>query len=472
MHKLFLSLRYLRKRRIALFGAAAVMLCVALLIVITSLFSGFIESYHSYWRHRYGQIILFPPRPIHEHEKLAAQIELLDCVTRAMPIAETGGLLYLGRGNLRGVNLVGIDLDKKLADETFRTGLLLPADGHHKNGFNLSGTDRTKAKVWLERKYSRVIEESEMPVGVILGIGILARPDELTDEYDKEEIAAQLRERTTGLSITTGQTSSDSDELKVKKIQRTCWPVNVVQTGAHDIDTLNVYLPFDYMKMLTGTPGPDGKIRCHAVFQIYGKSGANSKKVISQVEQVWRKYARENLSWPKEWVNGVGIFESSQHPNVKILTHEIYKQLVIMQVIMGLICIVAALLVFVILFMMVMQKKRDMGIIRAVGASRMAIAGIFLSYGCAIGSVGALFGLALGIWATRNISLIESILAKLLGFKIWKSGVYMFSEIPNQVHWPSVAWIMAAGIASAVLGAALPAIRSARLQPVESLRYE
>ncbi|MFC1783245.1 hypothetical protein ACFL02_06625, partial [Planctomycetota bacterium] len=64
------------------------------------------------------------------------------------------------------------------------------------------------------------------------------------------------------------------------------------------------------------------------------------------------------------------------------------------------------------------------------------------------------------------------LLTRALGFKIWRSGVYLFSDIPNEVAWNSVVWIMAVGVLSAVLGALLPALRAARMLPVDALRYE
>ena len=81
-------------------------------------------------------------------------------------------------------------------------------------------------------------------------------------------------------------------------------------------------------------------------------------------------------------------------------------------------------------------------------------------------------GLGLGVLATRNINAIERLLATVLGFKIWKSGVYIFSEIPNEVAWGSVTGIMLAGVAAALLGALLPARRAARMLPAEALRWE
>ena len=106
-----------------------------------------------------------------------------------------------------------------------------------------------------------------------------------------------------------------------------------------------------------------------------------------------------------------------------------------------------------------------------IGSSRRQLAAVFIGFGLAIGLCGALLGLGLGVWITENIREIELGLSKLFGFKIWKSSSYQFM-IPNQITWRSVSWIPLAGVALAILGALLPAIRAARLQPAESLRHE
>ncbi|MCH9022412.1 MAG: lipoprotein-releasing system transmembrane subunit, LolC/LolE family, partial [Planctomycetes bacterium] len=74
--------------------------------------------------------------------------------------------------------------------------------------------------------------------------------------------------------------------------------------------------------------------------------------------------------------------------------------------------------------------------------------------------------------ATRHINDIEVVLSHVMGFKIWKSSVYMFTTIPNEVDWSAVGWITLTGITLAGLGALAPAMRAARLLPAETLRCE
>ncbi|MBN1844296.1 MAG: FtsX-like permease family protein, partial [Sedimentisphaerales bacterium] len=311
----------------------------------------------------------------------------------------------------------------------------------------------------------------ELPVGAVLGIGILAEPDEWTDEYDKAAIARQLAQRRRPMVLTVGRQTDRPDE-PAERITRTCWPVDAVQTGMHEADTRYVYLPIDFVAALIGQADEQGRTRSSGVVQITAAAGADPAAVCAAVREAWKRFACERLGWSAERAAFGAVYISAESPNVKSFTHEIRKQRIIIVLILGLIGLVAALLIFVVLFMIVLQKRREIGILRSLGTSRRGIAALFLAFGAGIGILGAAAGLALGIWATRNIRLIETALMKLFGFKIWKSGVYFFSEIPNSVDFAWASVIVLAGIAMAVLGSLLPALRACRIQPVDALRYE
>ena len=450
-------------------------MCVGLLIVVTSLFHGFIDSYLFHLERLLGQIVLQTREPIAEYAELADHLEKLDQVALAKPVVQTGALLYLRRGDVRGVEIWGIDLQRQAKEESFRQGLLRQSE-REAPSFALTEQEKQASRNWLETKLQRQISDEELPIGAIVGIGVLGQPDELTDEYDRESIRRQIRQRDEGMQITVGKLLEDqSDEVEnpAQKIQRWFWLVDAVETGLNDADTGFVYLPFDYVKELIGIRGQDGKTRIRASVQITATEGANVDEVIEQVKAEWSKFAREKLGWPVSYAAAISqVVETTQSGDVKLYTDAIRKQLAVMQLILGLICLVVALLIFVILMMIVMQKKKEIGIVRSIGSSQWGVAGIYLAFGGGVGVLGSVVGLGLGWWATRNISVIEGVLTKIFGFKIWRSGVYMFSEIPNEVAWDSVIWIMAAGVISAVFGALLPALRAARMQPVDALRYE
>jgi lipoprotein-releasing system permease protein len=138
----------------------------------------------------------------------------------------------------------------------------------------------------------------------------------------------------------------------------------------------------------------------------------------------------------------------------------------------ALISIVAIFLIFCIFYMIVVEKTRDIGIIKSVRATSQGVAGIFLGYGAAIGVVGSLLGLLLGYLIVHNINEIHTWMGKVIGVQIWNPEVYAFDTIPNTMNPNEVIVILFVAVVASVLGALVPAIRAARMNPVEALRWE
>ena len=138
----------------------------------------------------------------------------------------------------------------------------------------------------------------------------------------------------------------------------------------------------------------------------------------------------------------------------------------------GIISLVSVVLIFVIFYMIVFQKTRDIGIIKAVGASSGGVAQIFLAWGAAVGLVGSALGTLGGYLFVRNINPIQDWLDDVFGFRVWSKDFFLFEKIPNEVDWPATVCVIIGAIAAGLIGAMIPAIRAGRMQPVEALRYE
>jgi len=100
------------------------------------------------------------------------------------------------------------------------------------------------------------------------------------------------------------------------------------------------------------------------------------------------------------------------------------------------------------------------------------VAWIFVGFGVCVGMVGSGIGAALGYVITKNINTIEEWIRIIFGLKLWKSSVYMFSKIPNEVDWASALPIVLFAIIAAAIGTLIPAIVAAWTKPIEILRYE
>jgi lipoprotein-releasing system permease protein len=122
--------------------------------------------------------------------------------------------------------------------------------------------------------------------------------------------------------------------------------------------------------------------------------------------------------------------------------------------------------------MIVVEKTRDIGILKSLGASGRGIMAIFLLYGLSLGVVGAGAGTALGVAFANNINEIKDFIERVQGEPVFDRSVYFFDKIPSIVEPMTVAWITAGAVAIAVLSSVLPARRAAGLHPVRALRFE
>ncbi|MEY3176078.1 MAG: Lipoprotein-releasing system transrane protein LolE [Planctomycetota bacterium] len=155
-----------------------------------------------------------------------------------------------------------------------------------------------------------------------------------------------------------------------------------------------------------------------------------------------------------------------------LLLSAVEVETAILNVLLFMIIAVAGFGILAIFYMIVVEKTRDIGILKSLGASSSGVMSIFLSYGLGLGIVGSSAGVVLGLLFVRYINEIEDVLSWITGRKVFDEKIYYFFEIPTSVSPWMVFWVAAGATGIAVLASILPARRAARLHPVRALRFE
>ncbi|MBL8266626.1 lipoprotein-releasing ABC transporter permease subunit [Steroidobacter sp.] len=143
-----------------------------------------------------------------------------------------------------------------------------------------------------------------------------------------------------------------------------------------------------------------------------------------------------------------------------------------MFLILLLVVAVAAFNIVSTLVMVVKDKRSDIAILRTIGASPRGILTIFMTQGTAIGFIGTVAGVALGVLISVNLETLIHGLEALLGVHFLDAKVYFISDLPATVQWPDVIKISLTTFLLCSLSTLYPAWRAARTQPAQSLRHD
>lgn len=144
----------------------------------------------------------------------------------------------------------------------------------------------------------------------------------------------------------------------------------------------------------------------------------------------------------------------------------------VMFIILLLVVGVAAFNIISTLVMVVKEKQSDIAILRTIGASPRSILAIFASQGTAIGAIGTLAGVALGVLISTNLESLVHGLEMLLGTQFMNAEVYYMSDLPASVHWGDVLKISLTAFGLCFLSTLYPSWRAARTQPARALRHD
>ena len=453
MLKLFLWLRYLRRKKIVLLSIATVTLSVALLIVVSSLFSGFINAVEKTGREVFGDVYLYPQRPVPDTGELIKRLESSPQVEAATVVLRTYGLLRIGAGNVKAVNILGINPAGYSRISGLKNSLLNQKNKSGEPNFVVDGFPKER--------------------GGFVSIGVLGKPDVQTDEYNFEQVKNWLGREvvlTTGAIIEKERTAETDGKVRQFRQKYLKFRIaDIVFTGTYFRDSEDIYLPIEQVRDLKKT-GPGN--RCGPPYEeikIKLADGVEPQKMIKPIRGLWDDFAdKHNLS-------GSSVPEPFLKTSMQAQQYfiaELRKQMAVLMLIFGIVCSAVVLLILCIFYMMVITKRKDIAVIKSCGTTSCSVALIFLGFGICVGAIGSIAGALLGYVVTRNINTIEQWIRTVFGLKLWKSSVYVFEKIPNQIDISSLCWIILFAVIAAAVGSLVPAIIAARTKPVRILRYE
>jgi lipoprotein-releasing system permease protein len=158
--------------------------------------------------------------------------------------------------------------------------------------------------------------------------------------------------------------------------------------------------------------------------------------------------------------------ENANMLNALVVEKNVMFYLLFFIMIVAALCILSALITFVV------QKTREIGMLKALGATDLQVSLLFLSQGALVGAMGDLAGYGLGMLALAYRNEFLHFLRRLTGFQLFPSDIYGFSELPALIISRDILLICGSAWLVCILGGLIPAWRAGRLKPVEALRYE
>jgi lipoprotein-releasing system permease protein len=242
-----------------------------------------------------------------------------------------------------------------------------------------------------------------------------------------------------------------------KAVSDTFTIVDFYESKMSEYDSNFVFVPIAALQRMRGMIDPQTGIPSVNSIQVKLKNEADLDLVRDRLRK----------AFPAE-LYSISTWRDKQGP----LLSAVDMEMAVLNILLFMIIAVAGFGILAIFFMIVVEKTRDIGILKSLGASSTGVAGIFLGYGLFLGAVGAGAGLALGLAITWNINRIRTAVEWLTGERVFDPSIYYFFKIPTIVHPATVLWIIAGAVAIAVAASVLPALRAARLHPVEALRHD
>ncbi len=235
--------------------------------------------------------------------------------------------------------------------------------------------------------------------------------------------------------------------------------VDFYESKMSEYDATFAFVPIEALQRARGMIDPLSKVGAVTSIQIKLKKGSDLSAA--------RDALRDEFPPTESYVQ-VNSWRDTQGP----LLAAVQMETTILNVLLFMIIAVAGFGILATFFMIVVEKTRDIGVLKSLGAPGSGIASIFLGYGVLLGSVGSGAGVVCGLLFVWKINQIARVLEWFTGREVFDPTVYYFDSIPTIIHPFTIVWVSIGAVLIAIMASVLPSIRAARMHPVEALRYE
>lgn len=475
MYKALLCWRYLKTRYLAMACIISVMLGVATLIVVNSVMSGFSTKLREKLHKVISDIVVESGGMEGFDDPAAKMQQIRDDKFLGPRIAgmtasmEVFAIMQFhfpnGERGTKTVRLIGIDEQSRGAIGEF-TEHLVQQKGNTRPSFELPEELRKRIETHERRRLDSIAHETalsanpdeppppmpppspiKLPSGAFVGNLIASFRRKADKETNDGKDFVEHRFIHAGDEIFLATMGGE----KMAPVMDRFVVVDFFKSEMAEYDANCVFVPLEYLQKLRTMEDRVTSI------QIKLKDYRDAEEASKALQMLFPPPMMRVFTW-----------EQKQGP----LLEAINIEKGILNVLLFLIIAVAGFGILAIFSMIVTEKTRDIGILKALGAGNSGIMKIFLSYGLSLGIVGAVCGTALGITITTYLNEISDWLADRIGQRVFNPEIYYFDKIPTDLQMSMVAVVNVGAILIAILFSVLPALRAARLHPVHALRYE
>lgn len=434
-YEFFIARRYLRSKRrtrfvsiITYISVGGVLVGVAALVIVLSLFNGFESEVRERIIGERAHIHIFSihNRPIAHSDALIARITQLDHVVAATPfILYKAMLSSVPEGNADGVVVIGIDPAREQRVTEIGKNILFPTGG----------------QLDLETRSRPGDPEGEAYPGLLIGRGLA---DGLGVVLGQKVALANLQ----GVAIGTSLVPS----VKVFRI------TGIFETGLYEYDSSFTYISLPeaqrLFKLGSGVTGIAVRV-----------DNRNRARVVADQIESALQHVQENAS-----AAGVdAASEDTYYTTDWMQQHKtLFRWMTIEKwlsfAVLNLIILVAAFNIVSTLIMVVLEKTKDIGILKSMGATSRSVMKIFICQGSVVGVVGTLLGCLVGFaacWAQATFQFIAL-----------PPDIYFINALPIRMELVDFVSVALGSIAICTLATVYPAWKAAQLTPVEAIRYE